>query len=193
MPAAVLKAWATEQALLIDQRGFSKYNLLRAAARILSIGGDPGPLPFCFIGGRFATFNEFRDVALSSSRIIIPAKRSYAHNFNVTGINQAPSTLFFERPIENVALLEIDDVSDVLDKLHAAETEHSNVIVMDKPEIDRLVSRPYAPLGFALKVLEENWGRSPRFSFSRLELLSPDYKLGGGLRWVLNIERSELN
>ena len=193
VPAVVIKDWATQQALLIDRNAFSKYNLMRACARILHLGGDPGPLPFCFFGGRFLTFNEFRDSALTASKIIIPARRTYSHNFNVTGINGAPSTLFFEKPIENVALFEIEDVDDVLDKLHAAEAENSSVIIMDKSEIEKLVNRPLAHLGFAANILQEIWGKPARFSFSKLELLSSDYKLGSGLRWVLNIERAELN
>lgn len=67
-----LSRWAQEQDDLVDQERFTPPTCMSICHALLRLGAESAKLPFGFLGGRFASLNEFRTSISESSFVDIP-------------------------------------------------------------------------------------------------------------------------
>lgn len=81
-PTEVLRAWATEQATLLEG-SLSNATLCQAARQVYALRGDTGPLPILIVRGRALTRDEVREWAAKLNEVILlhdAAFRNEAHS-----------------------------------------------------------------------------------------------------------------
>ena len=71
LPAGVLKDWATEQAVLLKEAGFTDEVKAHGASIIRLCGGSIGELPFARHGGGWLTMAELRNVLEELDKVIV--------------------------------------------------------------------------------------------------------------------------
>jgi hypothetical protein len=182
VPADVIARWATEQARLIDVKKFLKSQLLNASQRIITAGGDPCALPYCFVEGALIDYETAKRKMKASLQVYLPLKLEYSR-FAVHGYDDITS-IYFDLPLKKEMFVLAGDKTRLLEK------EISALITKNElKEISLLDLKLGASLSVFLDTLKKVWGCEPRLSIEEAQLFLADLHTPPPLRWVLALRQ----
>lgn len=106
VPDEVLKNWASDQAERIDQSRFALEDLIEAARKIVSLGGDSKALPYCFSGGKTVTYGELRNIVNDCRALHVMLELNYHGGLDLVQRRDLRLSSFDKDMKKNVVLLE---------------------------------------------------------------------------------------
>ncbi|MEF3366677.1 ATP-binding protein [Methylocystis sp. 9N] len=190
VPKAVLSAWASEQARIIDRQRFSKADLLTASQKVILLGGDPGMLPYCFAGGRLITYGELRGLVDSISVFNVLIGVDYASEFCVVNYSKLSSVYFDLSVKENVVILADWDFADrsifrddIGEAIKNGDTKEIGFHDLD-------MGTQNSSLDIFIQTLRSKWACEPRLFVEEMQIFSAELYSPPELRWVLSLRRS---
>ena len=184
VPAGVIGRWATGQARLIDQNKFLKSQLLRASQRIITAGGDPSSLPYCFVEGSLVDYVTAKQAMKTNSQVLVPLSEGYP-TFELYGYSDMTEIYFNHRMKKEVFILASDRISLIdEDIFHNIKRNGLREI-----SLSDLKLRNGQPLSLFLDTLRELWSCEPRLTIEEEQLLQADLHSLPPLRWVLDLRR----
>jgi hypothetical protein len=180
----VLAGWATSQATKINQSRYRLTELLRAARNIHKIGGDPGTLPYCFLGGRVSTRKQLVQHLKANKILRVLLKTDYDNNLQTVPIPEIPIELMQRRPISELAAIDFE-------KWRVSGRDKLKLIMssgmFSQIELEEL-SHPSTEFEDITKLCNELWNTMPLIGIENVNLL-PEQLYGEQFRsWVLTIK-----
>jgi hypothetical protein len=188
VPVPLISAWATKQATLIDQSRFQIYDLLQACHTITDIGGDSGPLPFCFCGGEFVSLAKFKQELAKENELFVPVSKRYDDNFQLLSIDSLTTSYFVHEPKSNVAVAQLREMhrgvfTDTRSK------ELLRLAPVDIEERDFEGGLNATSIGRLFSIALETWNVRPRLQLQTAQIFSGRLFRRLTPRWVVSLNR----
>jgi hypothetical protein len=168
-----------------SQSKFLKSQLLRATQLVISAGGDPNGLPYCFWKGSLVDYSTARAAISASSIVLVPLTLEYSTSFKVQTY-PALSVTFFELPMkEQVFVLggEEERIFDEEVSRRIAKEGRRQIALSD------VRSSRGPSLSQFLAVLRELWKGEPLPSVEGEQLFTAELHSPPPPRWVLVLRR----
>jgi len=171
VPDAVVAAWATEQATLVDPTVWSIDDEMRAAAHVLRAGGDPGSLRIAFLSGKFVNQRELEAQLRDLSTVLIPLVSRYDSDLSFLTATELTTRFHTRRMANNVVIKCVEERQQIFDERHEVEqAEVSGVEKIDKDSIDETAWE--GGVGFLYTMLERLWKCSPSIAIRKSQIFS---------------------
>lgn len=186
VPAGVIAKWATSQASLIDQKKFLRSQLLEACEKIISLGGNPGSLPYCLTESGPSTYLEAKTRIEKLDTIRIPLRLDFSTFAMVSYKNIGPT--YCELPLEeDVFVLRSADSKFIDDDIsRKISKEGRDEIVLSDVRDDagswQLLHRD----------VTNAWGGEPRLTVTTSQIFRSDVYSPPDLRWTLTLRRASV-
>lgn len=100
-----IASWATGQALLIDQDKYLPGQLMLIAEKIIHLGGDPGPLAFCFSGNKTISRSDAVARISKLDKIVLPITLEYSNWLKTLGYGDLGSNFFNLKMIDEAFVI----------------------------------------------------------------------------------------
>lgn len=184
----VLAAWSSDQVRLIDRDKFTQWDLVQVAHRISELGGDPGDLPFAFVGGGFVSKGELVNIISSESEILVPLSKNYKDMLEISSFKDLKPMHFLLKPKGNIVF---SMRSSVMHKdLSAAITERvlaKQSLAGEDVETVKATFREDIEVEWAL--IDKVWGVESKIEISEATLYD-DIRYGAPQKsWVLILRK----
>lgn len=184
-PEEALKRWATEQATLIPQDKFRSSLLLGVTESIITVGGNPGKLPYIFHSGGLASLSAFRAAIEQLSYVVVPLVAEYESRLSMTGYENL-RTLFFELPLNESVFILRSGVDRLLD-----DDLTRSILKGNGREVTLSDIRSSTPFSTFVSVTTDVWGCAARFSIEPHQIFKTDMLPMPDRRWVLRLDRTK--
>jgi hypothetical protein len=188
VPQAVISAWATKQAALIDISRYQLFHLLSASHTIADLGGDSGQLPFCFCGGGFVPRANVRGALATMDIVFIPLKKRYDDNFEFVAATELTTSFFVHRPKPNVIVMQLAEMSrGIFGGARARELLRLSPLELTESDFDGGFSR--TSFSRIFNMTHEIWGARATIKLESTQIFSE--QLFSPLRehWVISLYR----
>jgi len=185
VPKEVLAEWASEQAILIDKNRYEIEELLSAARRIHSLGGDPANLPYCLSGGKFISLQELRTLAKNRGRIYLLLSENYEGTLKTTQISEWTVATTQYKILDNLVCFELGSPDDLF-----SEKELSKKFIQGNGGLVDLESlgRARFMIESTMDLLNSVWEQPLWLKIERIQIFEVGFFRTPDPRWVLTIE-----
>ena len=184
VPSAVLSDWATRQGELIDAAKYHYVDVIAAAHDIFSLGGDPGPLPFCLAGSRLP-LSRLRKIIADYSEIHIPLEEGYEGELMIVSLQKIPASFFMHETLPNVVIIDYTERENRVSKSQSATLKDAAPVEVHFEEIGAFEDRE--PMGRLRRIAKNEWRTEPRLWLRRIQIHPGE--MFGALpeRWVFTL------
>lgn len=189
LPSGVLENWASEQARKIDPDRYQISDQVRACHTIFSIGGDTRQLPFCFLGGKFVNYKEFKNIADNAECFYVLLKKSYGENFEFASIDQLTTPFFVNNVIHNLLIIEIDESSKIFEDTLGKKIYENSPYEITLEDIKTTYRDLRTKLIF--EQLSVIWDGNYTIKVDTIQVFGGDLIKPPNYRWALVIEKSK--
>ena len=178
--------WATAQVSRIDRTKFLSSQLMRLCEDVLSIGGRPGNLPYCFNQGRLVSFEEATEQIKSLDTIHIPMSLKYSSSFEMSGYGDLGPNYFD---------LKVKPSVFVLRKGADRVLEDEMVRLITKGGREEIATadfaQPPAHLTRFIQAVTRCWGHEPRLAVRPHQVFAVDVYSPPPVRWTLALIKGD--
>ncbi|MCW2393252.1 hypothetical protein [Sphingobium sp. B11D3A] len=181
--------WAKEQDDLINIDRFTPAHQVEICHALLRLGAESSRLPFGFLGGRFATVEQFRQAIGESTVVDIPINHTdYRNSLNFRDINKLTTPYFTSVLHATVAVVSKSTSSDLLSEEDRREIVERGRKTLDDSQVKSLLD-DYA-LRQLSRIATEVWCARPIFTIERVNLIAGNAPAGRLDSWAFRFNKA---
>lgn len=180
--------WAREQDTLIDINRFTPAHQVEICHALLKLGVESDKLPFGFLGGKFATVEQFRQAIGESDVVDVPVSHAdYRNYLEFREINKLTTPYFTSVLHTTVSVVSKSGSPELLTEEERRDIVEGGCKTLNESQVDGLLK------DFALRKLAEiateAWGLKPVFTMERINLLAGNAPAGRLDSWALRFSK----
>lgn len=178
--------WAKEQNDLLEIGQFTPLHQVEICHSLLTLGVESSKLPFGFLGGRFATVEQFRHAILESNFVDVPMNHmDYRNSLSFRPIDELTTPYFTSVLHPTVAV-----VSKSIHGEFLSEEERHHIVVggqaaLQDQQVTKFLSN--TALRRLSDIATEVWCSKPIFAIERVNLLAGSAPLGQLNSWAFRL------
>lgn len=180
--------WAEEQDGLIENDQFTPPHQVQICHSLLRLGVESARLPFGFLGGRFATVEQFRQAIRESEAVDVPISHSeFRSSLEFREINKLTTPYFTSVLHPTVAVVSKSSGSELLSEEERRGIIEAGHTTLEDQQVNSLLD------DIALRQLSdiatEVWGSKPIFTIERVNLLARNTSPGRLESWAFRFSK----
>ena len=183
-----LARWAQGQDDLIAMEQFTPLRRVSICHALLKLGAESAKLPFGFLGGVFATVNDFRKSISDATFVDVPLSYSeYKHTFEFRTIAKLTTPYFTLLLHPTVAVINQSESADIL-----SESERKSIVEGEHRTLEPSQAAKVLgsfPMQYLAQLTRETWKKEPVCSIERVELLSGNTLAGSLQSWAIRLSK----
>ena len=180
--------WAQDQDALIDPELFTPLARVSICHSLIKLGAESAKLPLGFLGGKFATIEEFRHSIGESQIVDLPLTHTdYRSTFEFRGMDKLTTPYFTSQLHSTVAVVHETSSSDLLAEDERREIVDNGGQTLTSEQVERVL-RTHA-LQFLSQIATEVWQSEISYSIERVNLIAGNAPAGQLQTWALRLKR----
>ena len=187
VPPDIISSWATNQASLIRPENYMIFDLIRACHEIISLGGDSKELPFCFLGGEFVTYADFRRIVGDLNHLHMPLDKAYSDNFSIVKIGQLGTSYFVHKPVEQIIAVDVGRSHHIFEDWRGKEICSS--LPADISHDDLRGSHLSQYVKSIMDEVSSIWESTPNLRIETQQVFQDEFCKPPSERWVLSLTK----
>lgn len=181
--------WAAEQDDLIDIDRFTPAQQVEMCHALLRLGAESSKLPFGFLGGRFATVEQFRQAIRDSQVVDVPLSHAdYRNNLEFRDINKLTTPYFTSILHSTVAVVPKSMSYDIFNEEERREIVEGGLKNLKEHQIKDIL-KDYA-MRQLVNIVDKVWGSEPIFTIERVNLIAENAPAGRLDSWAFRLSKA---
>lgn len=187
--ADAITRWATEQDELLEIDRFTPPHRVTICHDLLTLGVESVRLPFGFLGGGFATVEQFRQAIRESEVVDVPIDHTdYRDALTFRNINKLTTPYFTSKLHPTVAVVSTSTSGELLTEEERREIVEVGRMTLKDSQLDSLLTD--IAMRKLSDIASEVWHSKPIFSIERVNLIASNAPAGRLDSWAFRLSRA---
>ena len=187
--SGAIARWAQEQDSLIDPDEFTPLDQVSICQSLILLGAESTALPFGFLGGKFATIEQFRAALVDATHIDVPLTHTdYKNGFQFRNMDKLTTPYFTSQLHPTVAVVHQDNSAELLSEEERKEIVDNGCYQLDPGQSQSILSD--FPAKFLAELTRQSWDCEPNCSIERVNFVAGNAPAGQLQSWALRLRRN---